>query len=181
VKLEQTNQVKYVGITFDEFLTLKRHITLLNSKLKRTNNLIALSRHYLPKKLMMEIYCGQFYSHLNYGCQLLGQNENAITQTITLQKKAVRLLSFSHFQEHASPLFKNLKLLKLTDIVKQNNMIFTHNTLNGKTPHIFENYFVFNKTNHQHQTVNSLNSIYSLPTGSLKIPAYRTELGKSTI
>ena len=37
------------------------------------------------------------------------------------------------------------------------------------------------KTNHQHQTVNSLNSIYSLPTGSLKMPAYRTELGKSTI
>ena len=125
-----------------DYLTFKRHITLLNSKLKRTNSLIALSRHYLPKKLMMEIYYGQFYSHLNYGCQLWGQNENAITQTITLQKKAVRLLSFSHFQEHASPLFKNLKLLKLTDIVKQNNMIFTHNTLNGK------NYFVFNKTNH---------------------------------
>jgi hypothetical protein len=150
VKLEQTNQVKYVGITFDEYITFKRHITLLNSKLKRANNLIALSRHYLTKKLLMQIYYGQFYSHLNYGCQLWGQNENAISQTITLQKKAVRLLSFAHFQEHASPLFKNLKLLKLTDIVKQNNIIFTHDTINGKTPPIFENYFIFNKTIHQH-------------------------------
>ena len=181
VKLEQTNQVKYVGITFDEYITFKRHITLLNSKLKRANNLIALSRHYLTKKLLMQIYYGQFYSHLNYGCQLWGQNENAISQTITLQKKAVRLLSFAHFQEHASPLFENLKLLKLTDIVKQNNIIFTHDTINGKTPPIFESYFIFNKTIHQHQTVNSLNSIYSLPTGSIKLPAYRTESGKSSI
>ena len=65
--------------------------------------------------------------------------------------------------------------------MKQNNIIFTHDTINGKTPPIFENYFIFNKTIHQHQTVNSLNSIYSLPTGSIKLPAYRTESGKSSI
>ena len=181
VKLQHTNQVKYVGITFDEHMTFKRHITLLNSKLKRANNLLALSRHYLTQKLLIQIYYGQFYSHLTYGCQLWGQNENAIEQTITLQKKAIRLISFAHFQEHASPLFKKLNLLKLTDIVRLNNIVFTHDTINAKTPPIFESYFIFNKTSHQHETVNSLNSIYSLPTGSLKLPAYRTESGKSSI
>ena len=89
--------------------------------------------------------------------------------------------SFTHFQEHASPLFKKLNLLKLTDIVRQNNIVFTHDTINAKTPPIFESYFIFDKTSHQHETVNSLNSIYSLPTGSLKLPAYRTESGKSSI
>ena len=34
---------------------------------------------------------------------------------------------------------------------------------------------------HKHETVNSLNSIYSLPTGSLELPIYRTESGKSSI
>ena len=181
VKLEPTSQIKYVGITFDEHLTFKRHITLLNSKLKRANSLLALSRHYLSKKLLIQIYYGQFYSHLTYGCQLWGQNDNAIEQTITLQKKAIRLMSFAHFQEHASPLFRNLNLLKLTDIVKLSNIIFTHDTINGKSPSIFENYFTFHKINHKHETVNSLNSIYSLPTGSLELPIYRTESGKSSI
>ena len=37
VKLQHTSHIKYVGITFDEHLTFKRHITLLNSKLKRAN------------------------------------------------------------------------------------------------------------------------------------------------
>ena len=60
VKLFATNQVKYVGVIFDEHLTFKRHITLLNAKLKRANNLIAISRHYLAKKLLIQVYYAQF-------------------------------------------------------------------------------------------------------------------------
>ena len=68
---------------------------------------------------MKHIYYYQFYSHLTYGCQLWGQKENEIDQTITLQKKAIRLITFSHYQAHSSPLFKELGLLKLTDIIKE--------------------------------------------------------------
>ena len=46
--------------------------------------------------------------------------------------------------------------------MKQNNIFFTHDTVNGKTTPIFESYFNFNKTNHIYQTVDSLNSIYSV-------------------
>ena len=137
VKLFETNQVKYVGIIFDEHLTFKTHISLLNAKLKRANNLLAISRHYLAKDLLLQIYYGQFYSHLTYGCQLWGQNENAIKQTITIQKKAIRLMSFAHFQEHSSPLFKDLNILKLEDVIKMNNILFTHNTVNKNTPVIY--------------------------------------------
>ena len=69
-KLESTNDVKYVGIIFDEHLTFSNHIKLMNAKLKSANNLITISRHYLPKELSIQIYYGQFYSHLTYGCQL---------------------------------------------------------------------------------------------------------------
>ena len=37
-----------------------------------------------------------------------------------------------------SPLFKNLKLLKLTDIVKLNNIVFSPDKINGKTPPTLE-------------------------------------------
>ena len=148
--LSATDRVKYVGITFDEHLTFKEHIKLLNAKLKRANNLIAISRHYLPKKLLIQIYYGQCYSHLTYGCQLWGQKDSEIEQTINLQKKAIRLISFAHFQAHSSPLFKNLSILKLTDLIKQSNILFTHNTINHKSPSIFDKYFQFKETNHEH-------------------------------
>ena len=76
-------------------------------------------------------------------------------------------MSFAHFQEHCSTLVKELKLLKLNDIIKQSNILFTHNAINGKVSDIFKDYFTFNKVDHLHNTVDNLNSVYSIPKGSL--------------
>ena len=134
-----------------------------------------------PKKLLLQIYYGQFYSHLTYGCQLWGQNENRINQTSVLQRKAVRLMTFSHYQAHTNPLFNTLKVLKLTDIVKLNNILFTHNTINNKSPKIFNNLFTFKQSTHQHFSTNNINSAYSIPKRSLDIPTYNTTSGKTSI
>ena len=61
-------------------------------------------------------------------------------------------MSFSHFQDHADPIFKELKILKLPDIIKTSNIIFTHNTINNKSPITFKNYFKTKQTHHQHMT-----------------------------
>jgi hypothetical protein len=55
ITLEETTHAKYVGLVLDEYLNF-----MLNAKLKRANNLIAISRHYVPKDLLMQIYYGQF-------------------------------------------------------------------------------------------------------------------------
>ena len=181
VKLKSSHDIKYVGITFDEHLTFHTHIKLLNAKLKRANNLLAISRHYLSKPLLIQIYFGQFYSHLSYGCQLWGQFEQNIAQTITLQKKAIRLLSFAHFQAHSEPIFKELQLLKLTDMIEMTNILFTHSTLNNKAPAIFNDYFKLKTSEHQHETINRLNSTLSIPKGSIELPQTRTNSGKKSI
>ena len=41
--------------------------------------------------------------------------------------------------------------------------------------------FIFNETSHQHQTVKSLTSICSIPPGSLILPIYKTNSGRSSI
>ena len=181
ISIERVDEVKYVGILFDEHLTFKGHIKVLNAKLKRANNLLAISRHYVPKKLLLQIYYGQFFSHLSYGCQLWGQNPSNIAQTTTLQKKAVRLMSFAHFQAHSTPLFKDLDLLKLTEIIKTNNIIFTHSTLNDNNPSVFKDYFKLKHTDHNHKTVNNLSSAYSIPKGSIELPQTKTAAGKASI
>ena len=94
VRLTSTDNVNYVGVIFDEYLTFDKHIKTLNAKLKWANNLLAISRHFLPKPLLNQIYYGQFYSHLTYGCQLWGQNEHKISQIIILQKKPTGLSLF---------------------------------------------------------------------------------------
>ena len=78
-------------------------------------------------------------------------------------------------------IFKNFNLLKLIGIVKHNNMIFTYNTINKNISRISNGYIIFKDSNHQHQIVNSLNLTYSIPAGSLGLPTYRANSGKSSI
>ena len=149
--------------------------------MKQANNLIAISRHYLSKELLLQIYYGQFYSHLTYGCQLWGQDPNRIKQTFTLQKKCIRLMTFSHYLAHTDPLFKELNILKLYDMIRFHNIIFTHNTLNKKSPNIFNSYFKNKLTLHHHYTINNLNTQYCIPKGSLDIPNVNTTSGEKSI
>ena len=51
VKLIGCSEVKYVGIICYEHLTFESHRNILNSKLKRANNLLSISRHYVCSKI----------------------------------------------------------------------------------------------------------------------------------
>ena len=153
----------------------------MNAKLKRANNFIAISRHYISRNLMIQVYYGKFHSHLTYGCQLWGQNKNQIKKTIVLQNKAVRLITFSDHLAHTNPLFRELNILKLSDIVTMHNIIFTHNTLNNKSPALFNKYFIVKSTNHRHPTTNNPDSTYSNLKGSLEMPKYSSKSGELSI
>ena len=50
-------------------------------------------------------------------------------------------MTFSHYKLHSEPLFKQLSILKFTDIIKTYNCLFVHDYLNGKLPSSFDNIF----------------------------------------
>ena len=178
--LDYQNHVKYVGLILDEHLTFQPHQDILNAKLKRANNLLSIARHYVPKDILLQIYYGQFHSHLNYGSQIWTANSGP-ESTFILQKKAMRIISWSHSQGHSDPLFYDLNILKLADIAKMNNLLFVHNVLNGRAPNYFDNFFHPTTKQHIHNTVNNPASIYSIPHGSLTLPRIQNQQGQKTI
>ena len=84
-------------------------------------------------------------------------------------EKAVRLMSFSDKDAPSSPIFKDLNILKLNDLITTNNIIFVHKTLNKLTPSHFGNYFELHAPSHNHATRNNPSSGYSLPPGSVSV------------
>ena len=94
------------------------------------------------------------------------------------KKKAIRLMTFSHYLAHTSTLFKELKLLKLPDIISMSNILFTHSTINNRSPAIFNNFFKFKDINKrqisQHNKFSTLN-------GALEMPIYKTSSGLKSI
>ena len=169
IKLIPKSQIKYLGLIMDEHLTFKPHIATLNAKLKRANNLLAISRHYLTANLLKQIYYAQFHSHLSYGCQIWGSNTANTSQISTLQNKAIRIMSFADRYANADNLYKDLKILKLNDLILSNNILFVHKSLNGNSPAYFKNYFEEYTPIHTYNTTRNPRSAYSIPPGSVTV------------
>ena len=182
MKLLPNAEIKYLGLIFDEHLSWLPQIRHLNAKLNRAINLLSKSRHYVPRPLLLHLYYGQFYSHLLYGCQLWGQELNENSQTFILQKKVIHKITFSGLTDSTSPLFKELNILKIMDIIKFNNFLFVHNALNSKLPKVFDNYFKQIILQSEHSTRNEPTSSYSIPNGSIEVPKIKNKTsGKNSI
>ncbi len=74
-------------------------------------------------------------SHLNFGLLIWGFKCEKITK---LQKKFVRILSLSKYNAHTEPLFKQLKLLKIIDIFKLQELKIYYKYKNNKLPHYLQ-------------------------------------------
>ena len=58
-----------------------------------------------------------------------------------LQKKAIRIMTFSNFREHSSPLFKLLNIIKLKYLVTLHALIFMYQYHNHLLPSSFDTFF----------------------------------------
>ena len=115
-RLLPSMKIKYLGVYFDEKLSGESHCEELIKKLNRVNGMLAKARHYVPLNELKNVYQAIFSSHLIYGCQIWSQKLLSVTDKISiLQKNAVRIMTYSDFNAHSEPLFKQLDILKFKD------------------------------------------------------------------
>ena len=104
----------------DESLTWLSHTSMLKTKLRRANDLLAKLRPYASSKLLTTVYNALFESHKRYGCQIWGQTRKQnISDVVKLQKKAVRIINFSDKYMSTKRLFSKLKIVSSDEIVSQ--------------------------------------------------------------
>ena len=70
-----------------------------------------------------------------YGILAWGRQTNAIHK---IQKRAIRIIAASKYNAHTEPLFKQLNLLKASDICKLQELKFYHKLINRQLPKYFE-------------------------------------------
>ena len=107
------------------------------------------ARHYVPLNELKNVYHAIFSSHLMYGCQIWSQKLLSVTDKISiLQKNAVRIMTYSDFNAHSVPLFKQLDILKFQDNIVLQNCLFVYDYLKGNLPSSFD--FTFNRVEESH-------------------------------
>ena len=97
-----------------------------------------------------------------------------LTPIINLQKRVLRINTFSNYNDHSNPLFEALEIIKFEDIIFLHNAIFMYDFHSGTLPPAFSNYFTAVNKRHKYNTRLASRSSYTLP-------PIRTNYGKFSI
>ena len=174
-RLYPSRYIKYLGVLIDEHLSWKPHMNELIKKLNRSNSMLSKIRHYVNKNTIRSLYFSIFSSHINYCCQVWGQNGNChLNKILSLQRSALRIINFKPFRSDASPLFHNLNIPMFLNMVRVSNLLFVFDSFSLNLPVSISNYFSERRT-HSYRT-------RSIENGKLVPTAFRTiKYGKNSI
>ena len=110
-------------------------------------------RHYVFKKTLISIYYSLFQSYIVYGSAVWSfLPHRNMKKIFALQKKYIRLLIFSDYCEHTSPIFKSLKVPKLQDIIKFSILKLIYFYFNDQLPLQVKNIFIKNESVNPYNT-----------------------------
>ena len=109
-------------------------MSILAKKLRRANRIISKLRHFLPQSTMIQIYHVLFQSHLNYSLQVWVQNLPITNRIQKLQKTDLGLITFSAPYTPLLPLFQQLKISNINDLVFLSNIKTVAQILKNESP-----------------------------------------------
>lgn len=115
--VEYLETTKFLGITLDSSLSWKHHISELKTK---TNNLLRIFfylKKVCPDYILRTLYFALVESRLTYGIVCWGGTYKTVLQNIYIaQKKLIRRVTLSKFNEHTKPLFEKMQCLPLRSL-----------------------------------------------------------------
>ena len=148
-KLSPVDHIKYLGMYIDKYLNWNFHIQHLSKKLSRANGILSKLRHNAPIETCLQVYYAIFYSHLIYGCNVWGlSTEENLNKIEILQKKCLRIMTFSDFNSHTNQLFIDLKLLKVRDIIESQQLKLVYDFYENRLPTDLKGLFILSSDIH---------------------------------
>jgi hypothetical protein len=151
--ITKTNCVKFLGVFIDEKLKWNEHIKVIKQKVSRSFFAINRAKHVLNKKHLITLYYSLVYPYLTYGITLWGAAYDIhLTKLVIMQKKIIRVIAGANYYAHTEPIFKHLRVLKLTDIYTMQVSKYVLNFLHLLLPSPLSNLFTASRTIHEHST-----------------------------
>ena len=121
-------------------------------------------RYYVPLKILVNLYYALIYPFLTYGIIGWGNTFATSLQPLFIfQKKAMRIMTFSKYDDHSSPVFKKFKIIKLFDLITFHVSCFMHKYYHNILPSAFNGFFTTVDAVHNYSTRLDSKKFYYLP------------------
>ena len=107
----------------------------MSLKIARNIGVLNKIKYILSRDILLILFYTMIHPYLLY-CNVVwgGASQTALYKLICLQKRAVRLVTSSEYRTPSSPLFKQLRILKLHDIHKLQIYLFMFKFKYGMLP-----------------------------------------------
>ena len=174
--ISRVENVKFLGITFNEFLSRKPHISSICNKVSRCIGIISRLKFILPQNILITLYHSLILPHLTYCNSVWGHTfKSHLSRLSILQKKSIRLISSSPYNCPSMPLFKKMNILPLADLISMDSLIFMYKYKSGILPKIFENMFTLNSTVYSYNTRQSKLFYQPKVSSSMALNSFRVQ------
>ena len=153
--LNQVQTTKFLGVCIDENISWNNHVNILCSKICKNVGVMNRLKYFVPKNILLTLYNSIILPYLNYAILTWGSTTLYLNKLFMLQKKAVRIINNAGYLDHTTPLFRNINILKLSDLYYFNLGKFMLKYTRDSLPHNFDSLFILNSSVHSHDTRSS--------------------------
>ena len=153
LRIERVQCTKFLGVFIDEKLNWKKHIEHIASKISKGLGAMGRVRNIVPVKALLMLYHALIYPYLTY-CNIVWGSTctSSLSKLISLQNRAVRLITRSSFKSSCNPLYANNNFLKLNDIVKFQAAQFMFKIKHNLLPMSCMSFITVSNTERSHNT-----------------------------
>ena len=141
-KIKRSYTVKYLGILMDENLKWDSHISYISTRISRNIGVMGRTKSFLSSNELLVLYNTLIIPHLNYCAVIWGSAyQSKLRRIIILQKRAVRIIDHKPHLFHTAQLFVKFNILKMPDLVVQQNIVILLAFLNNTLPSLISKLF----------------------------------------
>ena len=131
---------KLLGVHFDEYLSFDQHVSFLCAKLSKMLFCIRRAVNHLSENSLKSLYIAFIQSNLLYCSNIVScTSKTNVQKIVKIQKKAIRVITKSRYNDHTAPLFQRLNLLAYENIIIYNKLVFMHSIEYNYAPLSFSN------------------------------------------
>jgi hypothetical protein len=152
-EVEKVVYTKFLGVLIDTKLSWKFHINYIKKKMAKGIGILCKAKRRLESDSLKTLYYSFIYPYITYCVEVWGCiYKSNLQPIISMQKKVVKIISFSSYREKSTPLFLKLKILNIFQLVYYKILLFMYKYEQGELPIGFLNWFTRNRDIHRYNT-----------------------------
>ena len=114
--IERVSQFNFLGLILQSNMSWSMHTDHISLKVSKAIGIIYRLKDVYPLLVLQTLYNTLILPYFNYCILSWGATISNGNRLHLLQKNVVRLISNLNYIAHTEPIYKNLRLLKLTDM-----------------------------------------------------------------